>query len=83
METKAYSKSKTMRSLVLLLVIVLMNIIGIGEAEPGKTYDTMLDMEGRNTEQIKNLLLLGGLGGAAYGRIKADTHLGKKKKEDD
>lgn len=68
---------------MVLLLIVLMNIMGIGEAEPGKTYDTMLEMEGRKTEQIKNLLLLGGLGGAAYGRIKAETHLGKKKKEDD
>ena len=79
MKQKAYLKSKTMRSLIILVVIVVMNILGFGEAEPGKTYDTMLDMEGRSSEQAKNLLLLGAAGGAAYGRVKADTKLTRRK----
>ena len=81
MKTKSYLKSKTIDSLIVAVILIILNILGIGEAEPGKTYDTMLDMQGRQTEQIKNLLVLGALGGAAYGRANANTHLGKKKEE--
>lgn len=81
METKHPLKSKTMESLLAAVLILIMNILGIGEATPGKTYDTMLDMRGRRTEQVKNLALLGACGGAAYGRLKANTHLGRKKKK--
>jgi len=82
METKGYLQSKTIRSLIILLIIVLTNILGLGEAQPGQTYDTMCELEGRQTEQIKNLLLLGGIGTAGYYRVKADTKLGKKKEGD-
>lgn len=80
METKSFLKSKTIRFLIIALVIVLTNILGIGEAEPGKTYDTMLEMEGEEVEQVKNLLMLIGLGGAGYGRVVAKQPLGRKKK---
>lgn len=80
METKHPLKSKTIESLIVAVLILIMNILGVGEAQPGKTYDTMLEMEGRRTEQVKNLALIGACGGAAYGRWKANTNLGRKKK---
>ena len=81
METKGYLKSKTIRFLVIAAVIVLTNIIGVGEAEPGQTYDTMTKMEGEEVEQVKNILLLLGIGGAGYGRAVADKPLKRKKKK--
>ena len=81
MENKAYLKSKTIRFLVLAIIIVMTNIMGIGEAEPGKTYDTMTQMEGEEVEQVKNILMLIGIGGAGYGRAVAKEPLGRKKKK--
>ena len=81
METKAFLKSKTIRFLIIALVIVLTNIMGVGEAEPGKSYDTINTMEGEEVEQVKNILLLIGIGGASYGRAVADKPLGRKKKK--
>lgn len=78
MESKPYWQSKTVHSAIIIIVIAILNILGIGDATPGKTYDTMLDLEHREREQIKNLLLIGGGGGAIYGRAKADKRLGKK-----
>lgn len=79
-DTKDFTKSKTMRSLAICLIIVVMNIMGIGEAEVGKTIDTMHEMQGGKTENIKDILMLIGVGGAAYGRVVADKPLGRKKK---
>lgn len=83
MEHKGYLQSKTIESAILIIIVALLNILGLFEATPGKTYDTMLDMEGRKKEQVKNLLLIGGGGGAIYGRIKAKKKLGKKKGDED
>lgn len=80
METKQYLKSKTIRSLIICAIIVIMNVMGIGEAEVGQTIDTMNEMTGDRTQSIKDLLLLFGLGGAAYGRAVADKPLARKKK---
>lgn len=82
METKDFLKSKTIRSLAIILIVVVMNIMGIGEAEVGKTYDAVTQKEGRGAEQIKNILMLVGLGGAGYGRVVADKPLGRKKKDE-
>ena len=82
METKDFLKSKTIRFLLIAVVIVMTNILGIGEAEPGKSYDNMTKMEGQEVEQVKNILLLFGLGGAGYGRAVADKPLGRKKKNE-
>lgn len=83
MDNKPYWKSKTMRCLICGIVIVLLNVLGVGEAEPGQTYDTMLEQEGRQTEQAKNIFMLISLIGAAYGRKVANTKLGKKKEGED
>lgn len=78
-ETKNFTKSKTMRSLAVCLIVVLMNMFGIGEAEVGKTIDTMHEMQGQKTENIMDIVMLVGLGGAAYGRAVAEQPLGRKK----
>ncbi len=54
--------------------------MGIGEAEVGQTIDSMGEMTGERTENIKDILMLLGLGGAAYGRAVADKPLSTKKK---
>ena len=80
---KEYMKSKTIRSLVICAIIVIMNLMGIGEAEVGQTIDTMNELTGKRTKNIKDALLLFGIGGAAYGRTVAKGPLGRKKKEDE
>lgn len=83
MENKGYLKSKTIDSAIIIIIVAVLNIVGLFEATPGQTYDTMLELQGRQKEQIKNLLLLGGSGGAIYGRIKATKRLGRKKGAED
>ncbi len=83
MEHKHFLQSKTVDSAILIIIVAILNIVGLFEAKPGQTYDTMLEMQGRQKEQIKNLLLIGGGGGAIYGRVKANKKLGKKKESDD
>ena len=80
METKAYLQSKTIRSLIIVFTIVVLNLMGIGEAEVGETIDSMGEMTGERTENIKDILMMFGLGGAAYGRAVADKPLARKKK---
>ena len=82
METKNFTKSKTMRSLAVCLIVVLMNMFGIGEAEVGQTIDTMHEMhemQENKTGNIMDIVSLLGLGGAAYGRAVAYKPLGRKK----
>lgn len=83
METKGYLHSKTIDSAIIIIIVAILNILGLFEATPGQTYDTMLEMKGRQKEQIKNLLLIGGSGGVVYGRIKAKKKLGKKRGYED
>ena len=78
METKAYLQSKTIRSLAIVLAIVVLNLLGIGEAEVAQTIDSMGEMTGEKTENIKDILMLFGIGGAAYGRAVAKGPLKKK-----
>ncbi len=83
METKEFLKSKTIRSLILILIVVVMNMMGIGEAEIGETYDT-INQDGENgIGLIMNILMLVGIGGAGYGRAVADKPLGRKKKKNE
>lgn len=82
METKHPLKSKTIESAIIIIVVALLNLLNIGNDRPGQTYDTMLDEQNRQGEQIKNLFLLGGGAGAIYGRAKANTKIGRKKNED-
>ena len=70
-------KSKTMRSLAVAAIIVLMGILGVGEEQIGETYDTLTKTNGRQTETAKDIMVLAALGGAAYGR----TMVGKGKDE--
>lgn len=80
METKHPLKSKTIESLIILFIIAILNIMGIGEAKPGKTWDTITEIDNRRGEQIKNLLMLGAIGGGVYGRFVANSKLARKKK---
>lgn len=75
-------KSKTIRGLLTAAVIVILSLLGVGEEQIGKTYDTIHDTQGKQTETAKDLGLLGTLIYAFYGRSVAKGPL-KWKKEDD
>ena len=68
MQTPEYLKSKTIRALLTAAVIVLLNLLGVGEEQIGKTYDTISDHKGKQTETAKDIGLIGALGYAFYGR---------------
>ncbi len=83
MKIKDNLKSKTVNSAILIIIVAVLNLLGLFEATPGQTYDTMLELENRSNEQIKNLLLIGGGAGAIFGRNNLNKKLGKKKEPDD
>ncbi len=64
-------KSKTIRGLMTAAVIVLLNLLGVGEEQIGKTYDTIHDTRGKQTETIKDLGLMGALVYSVFGRSVA------------
>lgn len=76
-------KSKTIRAILTAVVIVILNLLGVGEEQIGKTYDTIHDHQGKTTETAKDIGLIGALGWAAYGRAVAKGPLKKKKGGDD
>ena len=76
-------KSKTVRAILTAVVIVLLNLLGVGEEQIGKTYDTIHDTRGKQTETIKDLGLLGALIYGMYGRTVAKGPLKWKKEQDD
>ena len=77
-------KSKTVRSLLVAFVLVALNLLGVGEEQIGKTYDTISsDPKGRRTETLKDVGLLGALGMGLYGRSVAKGPLKWKKGDDD
>lgn len=83
MKRKPVFKSKTVKAILTAAVIVLLNLLGVGEEQIGKTYDTINDHRGRQTETAKDIGLIGTLAWAFYGRMKADTKLGKGANDED
>ena len=81
METKPHLKSKTMQGLVVLLVILFLNVTGmldgILDEDVELSYDNIGQPNGQKTDEVKNLLMLIGIGWGAYGRKTATTVLGK------
>lgn len=76
-------KSKTIRGLLTAAVIVILSLLGVGEEQIGKTYDTIHDHRGKQTETAKELGMLGALGYSIYGRSVAKGPLKWKKGEND
>ena len=69
-------KSKTLNGVLVVALMLIMQILGVGEAERARTYDEIGD-----DKKFDNTTELIGLGGAAlayYGR----TRVGKGKDED-
>ena len=76
-------KSKTVRGLMTAVIIVLLNLLGVGEEQIGKTYDTIHDRQGKQTETAKDLGLVGALAYSVYGRSVAKGPLKWRKESDD
>ena len=74
-------KSKTVRGLMTAAVLVLLNLLGVGEEQIGKTYDTIHDHRGKQTETVKDLGLVGALAYSVYGRSVAKGPLKWRKGE--
>lgn len=63
-------KSKTLNSILIAAVMVILGILGVGEEQIGQTYDTITQSTGGQTETMKDLAILAALGGAYYGRVR-------------
>ena len=74
---KSPLKSKTIDSALIIIVIAILSLLGVGEAEVGKTYDTITTQTGKRTENAKEIITILGGAGAIYGRYKV------KEKDDD
>ena len=70
-------KSKTVNSTLVIIIIACMSLLGIGEDEIGRTYDTISKQTG-TTENAKELITIMAGAGAIYGRFKV-----KKGEEDE
>ena len=75
---KSPIKSKTMQSMAVIVIIALMNLLGVGEEQIGDTYDSITDVTGTQTKTAKDIGLLLGSAGVAYGRFSV-----KKGKDDE
>ena len=69
MKKKPY-KSKTINSAIVIAIMVLLSIIGVGEKEISKTYDTIANQTGNKVENSINIIKLLGVVGVVYGRYK-------------
>lgn len=76
-------KSKTIRGLLTAAVIVIMSILGVGEEQIGKTYDSIHDTQGQKTETYKEVGMLGAILYSVYGRSVAKGPLKWRKEPDD
>lgn len=65
---KPVLKSKTINSVLVIILIAVMSLLGFGEEEVAKTYDS-IGKRGR-TETSKEILTLGAGLFAVYGRLK-------------
>ncbi len=78
MKSKPLFKSKTINSALVCAIIIMMNLLGIGEEKIGETYDTINDHVGSKQETTKDIVALGSLVGVVYGRLNAKTKIGGK-----
>jgi len=62
-------KSKTVNSALVVILIAVMSLLGFGEAEIAKTYDSI--GQENKSENVKELITLAAGGLAIYGRYKA------------
>ena len=76
-------KSKTIIFALITIVVAIFNMIGIGDKPVAEmTWKELGQKQSSQTDQITNLLILFGGGGAVYGRVKAKDKIGRKKDED-
>ncbi len=81
MKTPEPLKSKTIRGLLVMLLLVVLSFFGVGEAEIGRTYDTIHDTQGETKGTAKDIGMLGAILYSVYGRFVAKGPL-KWRKED-
>ena len=63
-------KSKTVDSALIVIVLAALSLLGVGEKELGKTYDTITTETGSEMAAGKDILSLIAGAGAIYGRYK-------------
>ena len=86
MSKKHPLKSKTILFSLVTIIVAILNIVGVGVGDGDKpiaemTWKELEQQQGRQTEQVTNLLVLLGGGGAIYGRFQAKDSVGGKKDE--
>ena len=76
MKTKRPWKSKT---LLFLIATAILTLFGPGEKPVHEmTWRELEERQGEKAEQVVEILVLLGLGGAAYGRVVAKDKIGGK-----
>lgn len=83
MEQKKWIKSRTIQSVLVMAVLVLLQMFG-GDGEMSDTIDKLTESAGDHKELLIQLGTLFAGGAAIHGRIRAKTELTpiKKKKEE-
>jgi hypothetical protein len=77
METKHPLKSKTILFSLVTIIVAILNITGFGDQPTGQmTWKELSESQSNKTEQVTDLLVLLGGGGAVYGRMKAKSKIG-------
>jgi hypothetical protein len=85
MKGKAFYQSKTINSAIVIILVALTNLWTLfTKPMDDVTYDTWNeDLQQKNSEQLKNFVLVGGGAAAIYGRTKAKKPIGNGDSEDE
>ena len=72
-------KSKTMRFGIVTIIVAILSMFGVGDVpDEDATYREISEGQSSRVEQIMNILILVGGGGAIYGREVAKGKIGGK-----
>ena len=83
MSKKHPLKSKTILFSLVTIIVAIFNMTGVSETPIGEmTWKELEQNQNQKTEQITNLLVLLGGGGAVYGRFQAKDKIGGKGNEE-
>ena len=82
MNKKSPLKSKTILFSLVTIAVALFNMLGPSEKPLGEmSFRELQQRQGHQTENITNMSILAGGGGAVYGRVVAKDKIGGKNNE--
>lgn len=80
MGTKHAWKSKTILFSLVTIIVAIFNLVGGGGKPAAEmTWEELGQRQNQQTDNVANMLILLGGGGAVYGRYQAKDRIGGKK----